>query len=323
MEESLAILENPLDDLEFLENFRILEELLKKEKYQDGIKQALFFAEKNSKRTTEFYSWALEFCQAVENNDQTLTLLEQALINGAWWSADFLRIAYGELFDGKKRFVRLLQLAEENTPYDKMKAKLVVRTPENYDSTKSYPLLLVLHGRGSNNENSNKIWKNNTISRDMIVSFLQSSQLLSSVHCCWDDLEKAFSDIKAAYKTLQSKYVINFENSIIGGVSAGAEVGLSALFEGLLPFSKMISTITSTGKFIENYINKKKTNESLKVYFIAGKKDVRYENTKIIHQYLKKTSLGSDLHSHPEIGHEIPKNFNEILEKAITYLNNE
>ncbi|NHJ50021.1 MAG: hypothetical protein FK733_19670 [Asgard group archaeon] len=321
MIELLPISENPLVDVEFHENFKLLEKLMKQEKYKDGLRQALVFAEKYLNRSTEFYSWALEFCQALEDSNETLVLLEQAITNGAWWSADFLKLAYGELFADNEKFDRLLQLAVKNTPSKKMKAKLIVRTPEKYDLTKSYPLLLVLHGRGSNVEHSDKIWKSETVKRNMIVGFLQSSQLLSSVHYCWDDWEKAFIDIKAAYKTLTSKYTINNEKSIIGGVSAGAEVGLSALFEHILPFSKMISTITSTGTFIRNYIEKDKTNESLEVFFIVGEKDVRYNNTKLIHQYLKKTSLSSEFYSCPKIGHEIPNNFDEILEKAVTYLN--
>ncbi|NHK31724.1 MAG: hypothetical protein FK730_10255 [Asgard group archaeon] len=320
MVELLEIKENLPIDVEFNSNMSILEELNKQGKYEEGIKQAVVFAEIYPEKVTEFYSWALEFCESTDNNNRLLDLLNQGLIKGAWWAPDFLRMAYEELFSKDKSFEQIIKLAEEKIPKEKVKAKLVVRTPTDYDSSKSYPLLLVLHGRGSNNKNSDKHWKSDGIRREMILGLLQSSQLISSVHCVWDNWDKAFIDIQAAYKTLKTNYKIDEEKSIIGGISAGAEVGIGAIFEDVIPIKKMISTITSTGKFTENYVNKKKEKKELKIYFIVGEKDVRHDNTTKIHQYLKKIGAKSELHTCVGIGHEIPRDFDKILEKALKFL---
>ena len=63
----------------------------------------------------------------------------------------------------------------------------VVCTPENYDSSRKYPILFALHQGDGNIEETEKIWKF-VLEHDVLLALPQSSEITGPNTFTWIDL---------------------------------------------------------------------------------------------------------------------------------------
>ncbi|UCH32163.1 MAG: hypothetical protein JSV05_01880 [Candidatus Bathyarchaeota archaeon] len=325
--DTIRLIHNPQQKPENTE-FQRLQELIEKrlddEEYERGLKLCLTAIKRFPEKPTLTHSWTLDFLVSLGKKKEAITVLEHGLRHGAWWSPKLLKTGWKGLADQPK-FQKILKVVRKRFDEETAiaKAELIVRTSEKYLREKASPLLLILHGAYSNNNNSQHTWMSSFKESSVLLAFLQSSQIMSSDHFVWDDEDKALREVKRALSILIGKYRINRSKVILGGVSRGAEVALLSLFSGNTQADGFIAVIPSVGAFTKRFI---KTTHPLirkdivRGFIITGEKDPRHPNTKTVYKFLKEQGIACQFHSVPGAGHTIPEDFDLILKKAINFV---
>ncbi|MFX0208645.1 MAG: alpha/beta hydrolase [Candidatus Hodarchaeota archaeon] len=292
------------------------------EDFEGGLVLALEMIEQFPEIPTVTHSWAADFYEALGEKEEILKILEKGYSQGAWWSKKALFALYNELKD-HPTFSNLIKLAEQEDSQTDSKPFLLVRTPANYSPERSYPLVLVLHGRCDSNRNEDPYWKNLLKHHDIILALLQSSQKFTDNHFVWDDLELAEEELINAYNLLKQRYLIDYSAIILAGVSQGSEVILNATFSGSLAVKGLYLVIPSAPSFLDQF-SKEETpqlvQEDIRVCIFMGEKDPRNTKTLNIHDFFIERGIEVQLHKEPDIGHMIPENFDQILLPAINFI---
>ncbi|MFX0062441.1 MAG: alpha/beta hydrolase [Candidatus Hermodarchaeota archaeon] len=311
-------------DIEFFNLNKQIMEYYVNDLFQEGLELALESAKRFPEIPCHTYSWITAFYQGLGKKEETIKALEEGTAQGAWWSENAIKEGFQELKDHPK-FPEILELQEKKAMEEKSgaKAKLSVRTPKSYSTKKLYPLLLVLHGRYDNNATSEPYWKNVLEEKEILLASLQSSQMITGCHFVWDNSDVALEDLWQAYMLLLERYRIDQSKVILAGVSQGTDVALMALYSGLIPATGFISVAPSYYNFSKRFDNAKSLQskkKNIRGYAIAGEKDPRYNRTKELFEFLKEIGLTGQFYSIPELGHQIPDDFDQILIKAINFI---
>ncbi len=324
---AVRILENPKHkskDVELHNLQRQMIDCLNDGAFQKGLKIALEAIYRFPEKPTLTHSWAIDFYTSLGRKKKVMKMLEQGFRRGAWWSPKYLRLELKELEDDLT-FSEILKIGEErfNEAKQRAEAELVVRTPKEYSDEKMYPLLLILHGAYSNNFDSEPYWRSVLRRRRLFLASLQSSQMVSGNHCVWDEEDVALRDVESAFSVLVERYPIDPSRVILGGISHGAEIALIAIFSNSVPARGFISVIPSVGAFIEQFVKRsslKHGEKSLKGCIVAGEKDTRYKNTRVVCEFLSKKGVPTRFYSYPELSHSIPDDFDQTLAKSVRFI---
>jgi|GEM_PF-2614748 predicted esterase len=148
-----------------------------------------------------------------------------------WAIFDLVR-ALPEYEDVEQENVRLIAAEKGNAELD-----LLIYLPKDYDSIKAYPLILLMHGDGQNNDVMQRMWPVEAmLERGFIVAFIQSSQLVYTGHTLWlDDPATAWRDVRAYYESVCQQHLIDTSSLILGGFSGGAITAIDMVFGEALP----------------------------------------------------------------------------------------
>lgn len=324
----IKIIENPnysKKDEEFLVVQNQMLDYYEKKHFEKGLEVALEAKDRFPENPTLIFSWLTSFLEAIGKKDEELLeIMEEACNKGAWWSKKALLESLEKQKDHPK-FKKIADLGEiqHKKALADARAELLVRTPKNYRAKNNLPSLLVLHGRYASNINSEPYWKNIVDKKDIILASLQSSQMISGAHFVWDEKTIAFEDLQCANEILVERYRTDPSNMILAGISQGAELGLIALFSGLIPATGFISMIPSVGSFSNQFLSGRSLQnvvENIKGCIIAGENDPRYEKTKTVYQFLTNNGVACQLYSYPGLGHQIPDDYNQILLKSVNFI---
>jgi len=94
----------------------------------------------------------------------------------------------------------LIKKAEKNS-----KPAWNIITPDNYDKSKSYPLLVVLHGWSGSLKTITPIWKLTEHKKNILIAHLQSSQIAGIGAYTWNDINTTQKDIIKLLNYLKTK----------------------------------------------------------------------------------------------------------------------
>lgn len=324
---TIRILENPNcgnKDVELHSLQKQMEDCLNDGTFERGLKIALDAIDRFPEKATLTHSWAVDFYMSLGRKKKAMKVLEQGFRRGAWWSPKFLMSSLKEL-ENHPAFSKILKIGEERFKKVRqhVEAELIVRTPKEYFDEKMHPLLLVLHGAHSNNFDSEPYWLSILDRKRLFLASLQSSQIVSGNHFVWDDEDIALRDVENAYSMLAERYRIDTSKVILGGISHGAEIALVAIFSNCVSARGFISVIPSVGAFVKHFVKSsslQNKERSLKGCIVAGEKDPRYNNTKVVYEFLSKKSVPIQFYSYPELGHSIPDDFDQVLAKSIKFI---
>ncbi len=292
--------------------------------FQKGLEIALEAIDRFMEKPTLTHSWAIYFYMSLGRKTKAMTLLEQGFRRGAWWSPKFLRSEFKGLED-QRTFSEILKMGEErfNEAKQRAEAELIVRTPRGYSDEKMYPLLLVLHGAFSSNFDSEPYWRSILGKRRLLLASLQSSQRVSANHYVWGEEDAALRDVENAYSVLTESYTIDTSKVILGGISHGAEIALTAIFSDSVPVRGFISVIPSVGAFVQRFVKSnslQSKKRDLKGCIVAGEKDPRYNNTKVVCEFLNNKGVSTQFYSYPELSHSIPDDFDRTLAESVRFI---
>jgi len=292
--------------------------------FERGLKIALDAIDRFPEKPTLTHSWAVDFYMSLRRKKKAMKVLEQGFRRGAWWSPKFLKMNLKELED-HPAFPKILKIGEDRFKKARRhaEAELIVRTPKECFDGKLHPLLLVLHGAHSNNFDSEPYWLSIPDRKRLFLASLQSSQIVMGNHFVWDDEDIALRDLENAFSMLVKRYRIDTTKVILGGISAGAEIALVAIFSNYVPARGFISVIPSVGAFVKQFVKRGSLQDkerSLKGCIVAGEKDPRYNKTKVVYEFLSKKNVPIQFYSYPELGHSIPDDFDQVLTKSIKFI---
>lgn len=208
--------------------------------------------------------------------------------------------------------LRLASFEKSQTIWD-------VVLPEKFKKVKNYPVLMILHGGGSNLEQTKKRWKIlPVLNRDYIVVFLQSYRQIDSNTFGWTSGdERAHRDIKFCYNTLQTDYPIDTTRILLGGVSAGGTMAFDIAFNNIIPVKGIITFCPGKPWHLSD--------EKLKhtrpvIYMIGGETDFYRPKQDELVTMFKKAGLDYKYNLVSGMGHEFPSEYDAVLVDALQFI---
>lgn len=201
-----------------------------------------------------------------------------------------------------------------------------VYLPELYDENKKYPLFIAMHGDGDNMKLLETEWKSESfLDRGYIVVYVQSSQVYNNDGYSWiNNFDITRRDIKTFYQEIRERYFINEECVILGGFSGGAIAGIDILMEDVISIKSLIAICPERkpeSVTIENI--DKAMHRKVKVVFMEGEKSLPMKYEEEMLEMFKEVGLPCEYYINKDLGHEIPKDFDEKIDKILEFIYND
>ncbi len=189
-------------------------------------------------------------------------------------------------------------------------------------SKKEGNLLLTLHGDQENIQIVEPYWKS-VLTQDYTLALPQSSQIQFSDGFVWDDLERGKGELKEHYNKFIENHTV--ENVIIGGFSTGARVALYTILQkdidvdGFVFMAPWLPKIEEWDELLSVLQDKQ-----IKGYIVCGDQDEDcFESVQQFVQLLRDKNIEHKYKVVPDLDHNYPINFDELLKEAIEYIGNE
>ncbi len=266
----------------------------------------------------QIYNFKYALASAAGLEEEALHLMKKAIIeNGFWYGSEYL-ISDDELKPLHKfeEFHRMVQLCKEREELAKKSEQADVKYKY---SKQTENLLITLHGDQENIQIIEPYW-NSVMEQGFMLALPQSSQIQFSDGYVWDNIERGREELKGHY----NKIKVNkpFENIIIGGFSAGARVALHSMLQGEIEVNGFI--------FVAPWLPEMEEweemigilhDKSIKGYIICGDQDEDcFEGTQQFVKLLKDKNIEHKYKVVPNLNHDYPHNFDELLKEAIEYI---
>ena len=276
-------------------------------------------------------SWLIynyRFCAAALMNqtDLALQLIQESLDAGLFWSAAYLNSDDDlKSLRDLPEFKRITEISEKKYQEAQKISKplaLPLSLPEEVDGP--MPLLLALHGNNANAQRSVEFWES-AVQDGWRTVLLQSSQIIYPNAFVWDDLELGAQEIKAHYDELTASDSPETGPTVIGGFSKGGEMSIWLALKEILPLAGFVAVnpggpyIAEVDKFLP-LIEACKSLKEMHGWLIVGEKDLNLNNIKSLHEMLTSHGMDCQLIISPDIAHDFPEDFAQILSNALNTL---
>ncbi|QWI37596.1 alpha/beta hydrolase [Bacillus mycoides] len=266
----------------------------------------------------QIYNFKYALASAAGLEEEALHLMKKAIIeNGFWYGSEYL-ISDDDLKPLHKfeEFHRMVQLCKEREELAKKSEQADVKYKY---SKQTENLLITLHGDQENIQIIEPYW-NSVMEQGFMLALPQSSQIQFSDGYVWDNIERGRDELKGHY--FKIKVNKTFGNIIIGGFSAGARVALHSMLQGEIEVNGFI--------FVAPWLPEMEEweemigilhDKSIKGYIICGDQDEDcFEGTQQFVTLLKDKNIEHKYKVVPNLNHDYPHNFDELLKEAIEYI---
>ncbi|KWU53588.1 alpha/beta hydrolase [Bacillus sp. SIMBA_074] len=266
----------------------------------------------------QIYNFKYALASAAGLEEEALHLMKKAIIeNGFWYGSEYL-ISDDDLKPLHKfeEFHRMVQLCKEREELAKKSEQADVKYKY---SKQTENLLITLHGDQENIQIIEPYW-NSVMEQGFMLALPQSSQIQFSDGYVWDNIERGREELKGHYNKI--KVNKTFGNIIIGGFSAGARVALHSMLQGEIEVNGFI--------FVAPWLPEMEEweemigilhDKSIKGYIICGDQDEDcFEGTQQFVTLLKDKNIEHKYKVVPNLNHDYPHNFDELLKEAIEYI---
>jgi len=183
------------------------------------------------------------------------------------------------------------------------------------------PLLFGLHGNNSHAQGFSDYWGSLT-KKNWLVALPQSAEVAGKGLYVWNDMERLNKDVPTHYETLKQKYKIDEQKTIIAGFSKGGHASIHLALKGFFPVNGFLALSPYVGA-VENWIpllnnpNLKK----MRGYFVLGGKDEHCTpGALILKDKLIECGVKCESEIFPDMAHDIPSNFDEVLQRALKFI---
>lgn len=185
--------------------------------------------------------------------------------------------------------------------------------PLAHKKNKSYPLLFIFHGGGSNIERAKDYWTSEEIDNKYIRVFLQSAIHSDFNTYGWKNSDSsAVAIINEAYEYVRTSFSVNTSNIYICGISAGASSAIYSACTGNIAAKGLFVVCTGIPEdlTVEDYARV----SDISFIIIGGETDYYRPRQNRLLDSLKKAELDYEYILIPGMGHQYPDNFSKLLE---------
>ncbi|EJQ49346.1 alpha/beta hydrolase [Bacillus wiedmannii] len=266
----------------------------------------------------QIYNFKYALASAAGLEEEALQIMKEAIMdNGFWYGNEYL-ISDDDLTPLHKfeEFHKMVQLCKEREEL----AKKTERADVKYlDSNKEGKLFIAMHGDQENIEIIEPYWKS-VLTQDYTLALPQSSQIQFSDGFVWDDIHRGKEELKEHYVTFIENHTV--ESVIIGGFSAGARVALYTILQKDIDVDGFIFVAPWLPEIEEwNELLGVLQNKNIKGYIVCGDQDEDcFECTQQFVQLLRDKNIEHEFKVVPNLNHDYPKGFDELLKEAIEYI---
>lgn len=269
----------------------------------------------------QIYNFKYALASAAGLEEEALHLMKEAIIEKGFWYGNEYLISDDDLKSLHKfeEFHQMVQLCKEREEL----AKKTERADVKYiESKKKEKLFIAMHGDQENIGIIEPYWKS-VLAQNYTLALPQSSKIQFSDGFVWDDLHRGKEELKEHYDKLIENRTV--EHVIIGGFSAGARVALYTILQKNIAVDGFIFMAPWLPEVEEwNELLGVLQDKHIKGYIVCGDQDEDcFECTQQFVQLLRDKNIEHKYKIIPNLNHDYPIHFEEVLKEAIEYIGNE
>jgi predicted esterase len=305
------------DAMEFFKKSEALFEFYGEGKYVDALAVAEKLAIEHPEQDARTAFWLICLQNMTGQSERALQTFEDAVARGAWWAESRMRGDSDlDSLQGNPEFERLVKLSEAMRKQAEAAAKpeLFVHQPPGAGP---FPLLIVLGPRGNVPELDLRDWSP-VLKLGWMLALPRSTQMASPTSFLWDDREKALNEIEAHYKTLLKDDSVDASRIVIAGFSQGAARAIELVMGQKMKARGFIAVVPGMLDLAE--LEGWAASSKVRGVLISGGKDPRYEMFIQIKELFARHHLPLMFEHFPEMAHQIPDDFEAILQKALEFI---
>ncbi|MDD3641962.1 MAG: tetratricopeptide repeat protein [Candidatus Krumholzibacteria bacterium] len=268
------------------------------------------------------YNMAL-VCMRLEDYDRAIRYLEKAHEKGhffnvwAFQGEQWAPLREREEFDG----IIARNLAMKDEAQKRAKPQIEVSVPEDFDTTRTYPLFIALHGGGENIGVFRPNWRSDVMEREFIIAWVQSSQVVSMNGFSWEEQETTRREVREAYEKVCAEYPVDAGEVLIGGFSSGGYGSLVVtFFEEAVPVKGFVSLCPPMPENVTAAEVAAARERGVRGTIITTELDNRVPAQRAMADLLRDNGLQYQFVMTLDIGHWYPGNFPALLDRAIEHI---
>ena len=198
------------------------------------------------------------------------------------------------------------------------KAEYFVNLPDNYDKTKKYPVIIILHGGFGSYYKTFEDWQSDLIYSDFISVYPQGREIKGSFTRRYGD--SGIDDITMIYNQVIRKYSVDTTSLILAGQSAGGALSLGLVNNKLFAKGLFLAFPVKPDDFdIQRAESLKES--SVRVVMICGEQDKTFYAGQLeLSRLLDSAGVDNQFIKYPDLGHGFPDHFSEQIDLGLKYI---
>jgi predicted esterase len=193
-----------------------------------------------------------------------------------------------------------------------------VSLPSDYDSTKFYPMIIILHGGIGSYYDTYSVWKSKILSQKFISVYTQGKDVVGTYSRSFG--ETGINDIIEVYKQVKQKYAVNQEQIILAGQSWGGYLTIKLSFESI-PVKGLLLAFPVIPEDFDLISATKLKNNKTSIVMFCGENDLNeIDGQKRLAKIIDSVNLVNKTYFYPNQGHTFPKEFSEKIDNGLIFL---
>lgn len=267
-------------------------------------------------------NWKACFQALTGQTDQALNTLQQAVDQGIWYEPEQLR-SDSDLasLQDNPYFDRIVAYCAEQYNQAKLASKPGLRViPPVAGTPAPYPMVLAIHGRGSNAAEAAEYWQE-LAEKGWLVALPQSSQPVQINGFGWDDMDLAESELAAHLERLRADHTVDPDRIVLGGFSQGGGMSVYLTVTAKLRTRGFIAVAPylRSADFLMD-ADLPGLPQPARGWLITGGLDQGGGLFQRIETLLQNHNIPYQRRNYPELGHEFPPDFASVCEEAIQFI---
>ncbi len=252
--------------------------------------------------------------------DKGIASLRKGLSRGIWYGKyDFSADVWKPLKENEGfREIQQLNEARRLEAQKKVKPRLDVTVPEDYEAGRKYPLFIAFHGGGENIDVFKPQWTSPLLQKEFIVAYPQSTQLIAPDGYNWtEDVLLALREIRAVYDRIIREYPVNTAEVIVGGFSSGGVASLEIVLNDTFPVEGFIALCPAKPDDFTPEKVSAAQRRGIRGTLLTTEMDGRLGAQKEMAEVMRAAGLLQEFIITPNVGHWYPDDLGEKIDAAI------
>lgn len=201
------------------------------------------------------------------------------------------------------------------------KAEYFVNLPIEYDKSKKYPLVIILHGGVSNFYNTFENWKSEDLQTKYITVYPQGREVRGSFERSYGNY--GIQDVLEVHNQVLNKYSIDTASVILSGQSAGGALSIE-LLNGQMQAKGLLLAFPVKPEDFDIIDARNMSDSSIRVYMICGEQDKHFYPGQLeLSLLLDSANVENRVIKYPNLGHDFPVDFKSQIDLGIKFILNE